>query len=142
MPPLRERRDDLPLLAAYFVRQHATRCKRDVKGISPEARKLLMAYDWPGNVRELSNAIERAVVLGSEDVILPEDLPDTLLEAAGATRMTGFHAQVAERKREIIRDGARQGERQRRQAARDLGAAADLPASPDRNLGRQADAPA
>ena len=102
MPPLRDRRDDLPLLASYFVRQHASRCKRDVKGIAKEARKLLMAYDWPGNVRELSNAIERAVVLGSQDVILPEDLPEAIVEAGGGDVDAGFHSQVADRKRDII----------------------------------------
>ena len=102
MPPLRDRRDDLPLLASYFVRQHASRCKRDVKGIAKEARNLLMAYDWPGNVRELSNAIERAVVLGSQDVILPEDLPEAIVEAGGGDVDAGFHSQVADRKRDII----------------------------------------
>jgi transcriptional regulator with GAF, ATPase, and Fis domain len=120
MPPLRERRDDLPLLASYFVRQHADRCKRDVKGISVEARKLLMAYDWPGNVRELSNAIERAVVLGSQDVILPEDLPEAIAEAGGADADPGFHSQVAERKREIISAALDRSGGNVARAARDL----------------------
>lgn len=105
IPPLRERRDDVPLLAAYFVRRHAARCQRSVKGISPAARALLARYDWPGNVRELSNAIERAIVLGSTDVIIPDDLPENLHEAAGdAEELTGYHAQVASSKREIIRE--------------------------------------
>jgi transcriptional regulator with GAF, ATPase, and Fis domain len=104
VPPLRERRGDLPLLSAYFVRLHAARCKRVVKGIAPEARALLERYDWPGNVRELSNAIERGVVLGSADVILPEDLPEALFEAGStADEAQGFHARVANEKREIIR---------------------------------------
>jgi DNA-binding NtrC family response regulator/pSer/pThr/pTyr-binding forkhead associated (FHA) protein len=120
MPPLRARRDDLPLLAAYFVRQHATRCKRNVKGISTEARKLLMAYDWPGNVRELSNAIERAVVLGSLDVILPEDLPDALLEVGVTGADAGFHSQVADRKRDIIRAALDKAAGNVAKAARDL----------------------
>ena len=51
-----------------------------MKGFSPEAREFLTAYDWPGNVRELENAIERAIVLGTTDLILPEDLPEALLE--------------------------------------------------------------
>ncbi len=105
IPPLRERRDDLPLLAAYFVRRHAARCQRAVKGISPAARALLTRYDWPGNVRELSNAIERAVVLGSSDVIVPDDLPEGIHEFACDTDApTGYHAQVAANKREIIRE--------------------------------------
>jgi len=121
VPPLRERRDDVPLLASYFVRQHSTRCKRQVKGISPEARKLLMSYDWPGNVRELSNAIERAVVLGSQDVILLEDLPESLLEAAQPESDRGFHGLVADGKRDIIREALDKAGGNVAQAARDLG---------------------
>jgi Nif-specific regulatory protein len=81
MPPLRERREDIPLLAGYFVAKYSQRCKRQVRGISAQARTRLLSYDWPGNVRELENAIERAVVLGSTDFILPEDLPEAVLEA-------------------------------------------------------------
>ena len=105
IPPLRERRSDVPLLATYFVRHHAARCQRTVKGISPAARALLARYDWPGNVRELSNAIERAVVLGSSDVIVPDDLPESVLEVGCDTaESTGYHALVAASKRDIIRE--------------------------------------
>ena len=121
VPALRDRRDDLPLLASYFVRQHASRCKRQVKGISPDSRKLFIAYDWPGNVRELSNAIERAVVLGSQDVILPEDLPENLLEAAHPADGRGFHGLVADRKRDLIREALDKAGGNVAQAARDLG---------------------
>ncbi len=80
VPPLRERREDVVLLASYFATKYAHKCtSRLVKGISEEARDLLMAYHWPGNVRELENAIEHAVVMGSTDLILPEDLPAALL---------------------------------------------------------------
>ena len=71
---LRERREDIPLLAAFFATQYGEKVKRHVAGIAPEARACLMRYEWPGNVRELENAIERAVVLGSTELILPEDL--------------------------------------------------------------------
>jgi Nif-specific regulatory protein len=81
MPPLRERREDIPLLASYFAVKYGQRCKRPIKGLAPEARAALQRYDWPGNVRELENAIERAVVLGSTEVILTEDLPETVLDA-------------------------------------------------------------
>ena len=84
MPALRERREDIPLLAAFFAAQHGEKVKRRVAGISPEARACLMRYDWPGNVRELENAIERAVVLGSTELILAEDLPDAILEETAA----------------------------------------------------------
>ena len=105
IPPLRERREDVPLLAAYFVRRHAAKCQRTVKGIAPAARALLSRYDWPGNVRELSNAIERAVVLGSSDVIMPDDLPEGVHEVGcDGAEPTGYHARVAATKREIIRD--------------------------------------
>lgn len=73
MPPLRARREDIQLLASYFVEKYATMCNRKLKGISPDARTALLAYDWPGNVRELENTIERAVVLGTTDFILTKD---------------------------------------------------------------------
>ena len=85
MPALRERREDVPLLAAFFAAQHGEKVKRRVAGISPEARACLMRYDWPGNVRELENAIERAVVLGSTELILAEDLPEAILEETAAS---------------------------------------------------------
>ena len=80
MPPLRARREDIPLLASYFVTKHSRKGSRKISGISKEARELLVNYDFPGNVRELENAVERAVVLGSSELILPEDLPETILE--------------------------------------------------------------
>jgi Nif-specific regulatory protein len=85
MPALRERREDIPLLAAFFANQHGEKVKRKVGGIAPEARACLMRYDWPGNVRELENAIERAVVLGSTELILAEDLPESILEETAAS---------------------------------------------------------
>src|SRR5262249_22871760 len=83
LPPLRDRRADIPLLATYFVQQYSREANRQVAGISPEAHLLLKNYDWPGNVRELENALERAVVLGSSDHIRPEDLPEALVETNG-----------------------------------------------------------
>jgi Nif-specific regulatory protein len=77
-----------------------------VRGLSAAARRLLQQYDWPGNVRELENAIERAVVLGSTELILPEDLPETLLEVApapGLTQPSGYHEALNEKKKELIR---------------------------------------
>ncbi len=104
MPPLRERRDDIPLLATYFVADYSRKCKRRVTGLSAEARRLLCAYDWPGNVRQLENAIERAVVLGSTELIIPEDLPETVLEngAAGGESGVGYYEAIKEAKRELI----------------------------------------
>ncbi len=98
MPPLRARREDIPLLASYFVKKYATACKRPVVGISEDAPALLTRYEWPGNVRELGNAIERAVVLSSSDRILPEDLPEAVLEAAAADEVSSSRYQGALRK--------------------------------------------
>jgi DNA-binding NtrC family response regulator len=75
LPPLRDRRDDIPLLANHFLNRFSQKMEKRVKGISPDAMAALMDYDWPGNVRELENAIERAVVLTRSDLIELEDLP-------------------------------------------------------------------
>ncbi len=74
IPPLKERTDDILLLADYFVQKYARSMARGVKKISAEAEKMLLGYDWPGNVRELRNVIERAIVLTSGEEILPRDL--------------------------------------------------------------------
>jgi len=108
MPPLRERQDDIPLLAAFFTTRYSEQCKRRVTGISAEARACLLGYDWPGNIRELENAIERAIVLGSTDTILPEDLPEALLEAApvsaasAGASASNFAESVKESKKQAV----------------------------------------
>jgi transcriptional regulator with PAS, ATPase and Fis domain len=75
LPPLRDRRTDIPLLARHFLQEHATAMNRDINSISDEAMDVLRAYEWPGNVRELENAIERAVVINKSGTITPDDLP-------------------------------------------------------------------
>ena len=80
IPPLRERKDDIPVLVKEFVRCKSIEMKKNVKRISPEAMKLLISYDWPGNVRELQNLIERAVIF-SENEILTEDLFPSILNS-------------------------------------------------------------
>ncbi|MBI1786449.1 MAG: sigma 54-interacting transcriptional regulator [Acidobacteria bacterium] len=103
MPPLRERRADIPLLATYFAAQCAQKCKRRMTGVSARARACLMHYDWPGNVRELENAIERAVVMGSTDQILPEDLPESLLETVSEDDSpSSYAAQLKGARRQIV----------------------------------------
>lgn len=82
MPNLRERKSDILLLAEHFTEKFARKLNRRVRGISAKARKLLENYDFPGNVRELENAIERAIVLGENEWILPEDLPENIWESA------------------------------------------------------------
>jgi transcriptional regulator with PAS, ATPase and Fis domain len=109
MPALRERRDDIPLLASWFVRRHGDKAKRPVSGLSAEAVACLTAYDWPGNVRELENAIEHAVVLGTAVLILPDDLPDAIAEAdtsrpaeAGGSATLRFHDAIKQTKKDLI----------------------------------------
>jgi two-component system response regulator HydG len=75
VPPLRERREDIPLLANHFLRRYATETNKQIDSIHPEAIELMRRYAWPGNVRELENAIERAVVVGKGRQIKPENLP-------------------------------------------------------------------
>jgi Nif-specific regulatory protein len=122
MPPLRERREDIMLLANYFADKYGARCNRKLRGFSTEARNYLTAYDWPGNVRELENAIERAVVLGTTDLILPEDLPEAVLEARlSSTSPLRYHEAVTQAKKEIILDAAAQVNGNFAEAARLLG---------------------
>ena len=75
VPPLRERKDDIPLLVKAFIRRYCLEMNRELVKIAPSALKLLMYYDWPGNVRELENVIERALVIGRSKEIVTDDLP-------------------------------------------------------------------
>ena len=104
LPPLRERREDIVPLANHLVRKHAQNSTRQVTGISDAARAYLVNYDWPGNVRELENAMERAVVLGATELILPEDLPDGVVDAdiPGSPSSGSFHEMVRDAKRQIV----------------------------------------
>jgi len=86
LPPLRERRPDVPAIALHFLTEMAQRHGRPVRGLGEGARRALLAYDWPGNVRELRNAIERAVVLAEGEEIEAGDLPPQLLASAAPIR--------------------------------------------------------
>jgi transcriptional regulator with GAF, ATPase, and Fis domain len=124
LPPLREHREDIPLLTSYFAARYSEKCRRPVKGVSAPAREILMNYSWPGNVRELENAIERAVVLGSSDVIIPEDLPESILDATAGTSAgtdSRYHAAITHLKRELVVDAIRTAQGNITEAARLLG---------------------
>ena len=123
MPTLRDRKEDVPLLVRHFLQKHAKRCKVRVRSISREAQACLVNYDWPGNVRELENAIERALVLASSDVILPEDLPESLLDRPSMPEVTEtkYHAAVKELKKQLILDALEQTRGNYADAARLLG---------------------
>ena len=84
MPPLRERRDDIPLLAQHFLKTFAEKNRKAIKGYTPRSMDHLLRYDWPGNVRELMNAVERMVVLSRADYVDESDLPPAIVEQVGA----------------------------------------------------------
>lgn len=117
-PPLRERKEDILLLAKFFLQRSAERCKRQVFGLSEDAATIVGQYHWPGNVRELENAMERAVVLGVSEWVLPEDLPESLLESAPRDMGAKYHDHVGQAKREAILDAYRQGCGDYKQAAK------------------------
>ncbi len=110
MPALRERKEDIVMLARHFVQKYAKRCKVKAKPVSREATATLLNHDWPGNVRELENAIEHALVLGSSDTVLAEDLPECLLEHPAPYEFPEgkYHAMVKELKKELILDAVRE----------------------------------
>jgi transcriptional regulator with GAF, ATPase, and Fis domain len=110
MPPLRERKEDIPMLSRHFVQKYAQRCKVKARPISREAMSALVNYEWPGNVRELENAIERALVLGAPDMLMVEDLPESLLEQAPLPEMDEgkYHASLKTYKKQLILDAVEQ----------------------------------
>jgi two-component system, NtrC family, response regulator HydG len=123
MPPLRERQQDIPLLANHFIRKYAAKAGRRVLGISQQAEACLSNYDWPGNVRELENAVEHAIVLGSTDTVLAEDLPESVIEAIPSAGLPAsqFHAAVKETKKQLISAAVARTQGNYTQAAKYLG---------------------
>jgi Nif-specific regulatory protein len=101
MPALRDRKEDIPLLAAHFMTRYAEKCGRRITGMSRDARSMLMRYAWPGNVRELQNTVERAVVLGTGEQIAVEDLPETITRAPYVAD-GGFQELVTSFKRTLV----------------------------------------
>ena len=75
LPPLRDRKEDIPILTEYFIKKLAKEMGKELMGVTPQVLDLLLAYFWPGNVRELKNVLERATILANGDFIVPEDLP-------------------------------------------------------------------
>ena len=122
LPPLREHREDIPLLALYFANKYAAKCKRAFKGIAAEARTLLLQYSWPGNVRELENAIEHAIVLGLTGEILPEDLPTALLEEQSpGLDAARYHNTLNQTKKQLVLTALEEANGSPIEAARILG---------------------
>jgi len=121
LPPLRDRREDIPALAEYFVRKHTARSGRRVVGLQSDALARLVKYDWPGNVRELENAIEQALAFGVSDRIVLEDLPPTLSNAPRKHGSLNYHETVEGTKRDLILRAFEQAEHNHTAAARLLG---------------------
>ncbi|HSE43102.1 MAG TPA: sigma 54-interacting transcriptional regulator [Acidobacteriota bacterium] len=123
IPALRERIDDIPLLTTHFVSKYSRKLRRRVKEISFEAQRYLAAYKWPGNVRELENVIERAILIGAEELIVPEDLPETLLDSFAAERPSEikYFDLLRETKKKLIREALEKAGGNHNEAAKLLG---------------------
>ena len=122
LPPLRERREDLPPLIEHFLRAFAEKNGKTVRGLTREAREALLRYDYPGNIRELENLMERAVVLTRDDVIGMEDLPLTLeAPVSGSGEAAGLIAAVEGLERRMIREALAKADGTQTRAAELLG---------------------
>lgn len=124
LPPLRQRKEDIPLLVDHFIKKHNRGSDRKVKGISSKALKLLVNYDWPGNVRELENVMERAVVLGKTGMLSEESI--SLLPAVGKylslkIPFDSTHTSLAETEKRLIERTLEATQWSRTEAARLLG---------------------
>src|ERR671912_2558476 len=91
VPPLRERREDIPVLIDFFIKKHTKNTSRLIRGLTPEARKVMLDYAWPGNVRQLESAIERAILLAEADYVTVEDLPLEVRQESRPAAETGFN---------------------------------------------------
>ncbi|MDX6693422.1 MAG: hypothetical protein QOF02_1025 [Blastocatellia bacterium] len=126
VPPLRERRDDIPVLINYFLRKHTRNTSRLVRGLTPETKKLMMDYSWPGNVRQLESAIERAILLCEGDLITIEDLPlevrqESRPAAEGAFKLPPEGISFEEVERDLIMQAMEQSDYNITKAAKMLG---------------------
>jgi len=124
MPPLRDRKGDIPLLAKQMIEELARHHRKEVTGISPDAGKALARYDWPGNVRELRNCIESMVVVTRDPILGEDDLPPHITPGrlalpAPSAELSGMSLQEAER--ELIRHTLAECKDNRKDAARRLG---------------------
>jgi len=121
-PALRERPEDTLPLAEHFAKKYAAECGRKIVGLAPEARAYLQSYSWPGNVRELENAIERAVVLGSAEMVLAEDLPEHIRESRPAAVSASMYEEAVEAaKRQVVLQAFDQVNHDHEAAAKILG---------------------
>ena len=106
LPDLKNRKEDIPLLAYHFLDRFSRDAKKEIKGISKKAMKLILEYHWPGNVRELENAIERAVIMADQEYLTPNDLPKDLIEGFSEMIRKGVkdHKSLDDIKSEYIKE--------------------------------------
>ncbi len=123
LPPLRERKDDIPPLSQYFLQKYSIETRKHFSEITAEAKEKLLSYDWPGNVRELANVIERAIVLGSGPNISVEDLPDifTTIKTETVSNDFSYHGAMDAARRDVILKALSQTKGNRAAAAKFLG---------------------
>ncbi len=121
MPPLRERKEDVPLFINYFLNKFNVLNKRKVAGVSPEAMNVLLNYHWPGNVRQLENAIERAFVLGLGETIELDDLPTEIREFGDITVRKGTSLNLRENEIVLIKEALKKASGNKPNAAKSLG---------------------
>jgi len=123
LPPLRERRDDIPLLVKAFLDEFSRENNKQVRELTPEALNVLLAYDWPGNVRELRNAIEQMVVLARTERLTVRDLPAAIRGSADLTKINVVRAgmTVEEAERQLIVQALKETEGNRTKAAQKIG---------------------
>ena len=122
-PSLRERKEDVPILADFFLQKFSTATRRKVAGISEEAQMRLSAYDWPGNVRELANAIEHALVLGVGSMVTMDDLPSRVVAETPlqALENLSYREGVTAARKELVVRALRRSDGNRSAAAKLLG---------------------
>ena len=120
LPPLRDRPEDIPLLANFFLNRF-TNPRREISGFSKAALELIVHYDWPGNVRELSNAVERAVLLGTASEIIPRDLPESLLDCSAGVGVDRYRRSLTHCRRQTLQQAIENSGGNLTAAARSLG---------------------
>jgi len=125
LPPLRQRKDDIMLLADHFLEKYSAENGKRITRISTPAIEMLTRYHWPGNIRELENCVERAVLLCEDDVIRSEHLPPSLQmirrDDARVSVKPSFTEIIANKERELIVDALKKCGGQQRRAAQELG---------------------
>ena len=112
LPPLRDRREDVPLLVSHFIEKYDRRLGKRVERVADDAMQLLLQYGWPGNIRELENVMERSILFAEGPVVRAEDLPETLRERAVAAGATGAPATAGASMKDIVRQAQAELERE------------------------------